>query len=245
MSTSNSPVRAQWRCVAFMWSSAAFLIPGPAFTQPRSDPEVSREAVLPVTEPAAIAEWLARLVGKYEYEGMVTAGECTRPSPADGTPVPSDLCQKIEGNSDCVGIGTGPGVHCILNVTWLDIWNINYEGGSIGPLPGGEAFLSPAMVLFGIDPGAAKVNYLLVDHKGLPEGGLGSIKGARATFRTPCVNGPALLLQMNTSGTCKRTIRIDAKPEGSLVHLSMDIEIEGIDGVKAISTRYEMSLRRL
>jgi hypothetical protein len=86
-----------------------------------------------------------------------------------------------------------------------------------------------------------------VDHKGLPEGGLGSSTGNRATFRTTCVNAPSLLSPMRPPQppnppyrTCDRIIRIDAKPDAGVLHLWMDIEID-----RDRHTSMEKTLRRV
>lgn len=60
-------------------------------------------------------------------------------------------------------------------------------------VPGAVSYLNPAMALFGLDSRNSAINYLLVDNKGLPEGGLGRNTGNRATFRTRCVNQPGVL----------------------------------------------------
>jgi hypothetical protein len=103
------------------------------------------------------------------------------------------------------------------------------------------------MALFGIDPGKAGINYLLVDNKGLPEGGIGFLAGDRATFKAACVNAAILFNSMKppprdreSPHVCERILRIDAKPDGKLVFMSFDIEINGDHW-----TRYEMSLRRV
>ena len=52
------------------------------------------------------------------------------------------------------------------------------------------------MLLFGLDPAQSAIHHLMVDNKGLPEGGPGSNTGNRATFKTTCVNAPILLSTM-------------------------------------------------
>ncbi len=84
----------------------------------------------------------------------------------------------------------------MLNVVWQDIYHIQMGEGAVRSLPGGESYLDPSMALFGVDPGKSAVNYLLVDSKGLAEGGRGSIVANTATFRTSCVNAAAMFLQM-------------------------------------------------
>jgi hypothetical protein len=225
-----------------------------------------------------MAEWLKRLVGRYSFEGSVEVvyfheGEdydehrCAPlpPPPSESGELPppaTPYCATIRGKGDCVGIGKGPGVQCILNVSWQEFYEIIAPSDDVaasGPnagvynLPGGISTLSPSMALFGLDPTQAGLKYLLVDQKGLPEGGSGSIRGNRATFKTTCVNGAELFSRMKPPPrppdparaegpprTCERFLRLDAKPDASVMHWSMDIEINGEPW-----TRLEMTLRRL
>ncbi len=172
---------------------------------------------------------------------------------SDTPPVP--YCSGIRGKGDCVAIGKGPGVQCMLNVTWQDFYEMLFQKAETKDdavdnsptgnfeLPGGVSYLDPSVALFGIDPRKAQVNYLLVDQKGLPEGGLGSIKGNTATFRTTCVNAPALLGAMKPQAdvfrTCDRIFRIEARPESKVVFWTMDLEIN-----EELFTRIQMTLRR-
>ncbi len=253
-------------CIAMFASGGAHAVPRPsaagqAVTQAR-----------PVTEPADIAAWLRRLVGRYSVEGMVEVTypgyRCVpdpdEPGAGDPPPEPVPYCKAMKGKGDCTGIGTGPGVQCVLNVTWEDLYEVVYPKelkpnqrynplAGVYNLPGGVSSLGPSMLLFGLDPGKSAINHLLVDNKGLPEGGLGSIAGDRATFKTPCVNAPTMLEKMKpppqpaepplfrqTPRTCERTLRIDAEPDARLLHMSIDFAIND-----EIWTRYTMSLRRV
>jgi hypothetical protein len=212
--------------------STMVLLPGESHSaQPRAPTPKWKD---PAGPPTPMEIWLVRLVGRYRVEGVIRAGGA-------GT-------ESVKGMADCVAIGAGPGVQCVLNVAWLDLFQIVYPPGDpagVFNVPGGVSFLNPAMALFGIDPGAAGINYLLVDNAGLAEGGLGSSTGNRATFRTSCVNAPTLFNAMIPPEgafyrSCDRIIRIDAKPDAGVVHLLMDIEIN-----EDIHTTIELTLRRL
>jgi len=119
--------------------------------------------------PAAVAEtptmeaWLTRLAGQFKYEGMVNPY----------SPAP----RGVSGRSDCIRIGSGPGVQCILEVKWPERWSI---GAPVPPHPD----LNPAMVLFGFEPGRARLHYLQVNNKGIAQGGAGVLKGSTATLLT-------------------------------------------------------------
>ncbi len=141
-----------------------------ADAQARQPPQWNYEA----DPPVELDIWLRRLVGRFSFDGLVHVpgnGECGAP----GSSVVTQPCQAIKGTADCVSVGTGPGVQCVFNVSWLDIWTVDFETGSV--VPAAVSYLNPAMAQFGLDPGKAEINHLLVDNKGLPEGGLGASTG--------------------------------------------------------------------
>jgi hypothetical protein len=221
-------VLGSWAVLALL--CIAGLFPGEADSaQPRSPPPKWRD---PSGPPTPMETWLVRLVGRYRVEGVIRS---------------SAGVESVKGMVDCVTIGAGPGVQCVLNVAWLDIFLISPPPGNpagVFNVPGGVSFLNPAMALFGIDPGAAGINYLLVDNKGLAEGGLGSSTGNRGTFRAPCVNAPTLFNAMRPPAfgfyrTCETIIRIDARPDAGVLHLLMDFEIND-----DVHTTIELTLRR-
>ncbi len=223
--------------VVALLACTALLAPGRVSAQPHTEPKLE-EIVTPTAEPDV---WLRRLVGRYQFEGIINVvakGDC-------------GYCEGIKGTADCVSVGTGPGVQCILNVAWEDIHEVvtpsDTERGGVYNIPGGVSYLDPAMALYGLDPGKSGINYLLVDNKGLPEGGLGFIAGNTATFRTPCVNTPVLLNSMRPPPrgeaqwrTCDRTIRIDARPDAKLLFMTIDIEINDDPFI-----RFTLSLHRM
>jgi hypothetical protein len=171
--------------------------------------------------------WLRRLVGRYTFDGLVNLnpwGECGL-----------DSCQGVKGKGDCVGVGDGPGVQCVFNLTWPDVYDVNFGSGTVSAKPGAISYLDPAMALFGLDPGQSAINYLLVNNRGLPEGGLGASKGNRATFRTRCVNEPV---------GCDRIIRIEARPDATLLYMWIDVET-GMGGDKTLASTIVLSLRRV
>jgi hypothetical protein len=261
MAGANARKRAGW-CGALVFAAGACLVSKEADARPRAPAPPWKDPAGPPTE---IEVWLTRLVGRYQVEGLVEVvydyegypdHRCAPlpPDPAqqDDPPPPAvPYCSTVSGLADCVGIGTGPGVQCVLGITWKDIREVEPEG--VFNLPGGIPNLAPAMMLFGLAPDQLQVNYLLVDNKGLPEGGLGTIGGSRVTFTTPCVNARALYVSMKpppvpaeppnlrtSPRTCERTLRLEARDEARIVYLSMDIRING-----DLWTRYEISLRRV
>jgi hypothetical protein len=223
--------------VAILLASVAMLVAGIAVADPRAAQTTGAEPV-PDTE---MKVWLGRMVDKFKFEGIVNVparGDCPT------------FCVTVKGTGDCVAVGSGPGVQCILNATWEELWEIiqpsDEEVGGVFELPGGIPYLDPAMALFGLDPGQSGISYLLVSDKGMPEGGLGFIEGNRATFKTKCVNEPTLLAAMKPEAfngrlpdTCDRTIHIDAKPDSTVVWMTIEIEINEDE-----FTRFTLTLRR-
>lgn len=80
---------------------------------------------------------MARLVGRFRWEGVLD----TRPlgGQADGR----DLL-RVQGMGDCVAVGQGPGVQCVLDVRWVEDWTPRGE-------PIAVPNLNPAMSLYGLD----------------------------------------------------------------------------------------------
>lgn len=249
-------MRAMWAMAcAAMWSTA---VPG-AGANPR-DPSsrVAYNAALPVVDAEGMGTWLKLLAGSFKVDGVAEvvfdhpsfhAHRCGYVNP-DGTVV-EPFCKNISGRADCVNIGKGPGVQCILQASWAEMFFLvtgfpqpNPNPGPVPAppepppgvytLPGGNSFLRPAMLMIGMDPHQAGLQFLLVNDKGLPEGGAGSVAGDRATFRTPCVNGPVVLNTMRQDliygrppRSCENILHIDAKPDSRYVNLAFDIRING------------------
>jgi len=213
-------------------AGAAVLPCGVALSQPRAEPEINFKAVVPVTEPAQVAEWLQRLVGRYKYDGMIQMAEtCVVMVDEGPPPPPSDQCQSITGKSDCIAVGTGAGVQCILNVTWRDIFTVDYESGQV--TEDMVSYLDPAMELYGLNPDKLALTRLIVNNKGIAEGGDGFIKGNTAVFTSPCANADSV--------GCYRTIRIEAKPDAKLLYVSFARKFQS-----ELETPYAvMTLRRV
>jgi hypothetical protein len=197
------------RLIAAVLAGTAVLAWGNANAQPRAEPEINHKAIEPVTEPAQIAEWLQRLTGRFKYDGMIQMGDCAQAPSAEGgpPPPPSDMCQGITGKSDCVAVGAGPGVQCILNVTWQDIFAVDYQNGTVREVM--VSYLDPAMELYGLDPGIAGMSRQIVNNKGIAEAGSGRIKGNTGTFGAPCANSEEL--------GCGRVVRIEARPDAKIL----------------------------
>lgn len=239
---------------------------GAAGTNPREGARSGAYVVPPpVTDRAALAEWLLRLADNYRVDGAGTVYiqpvDPIRKRPAPGEEEQNSALQEsefippmifsVQGTGDCATVGEGPGIHCILNIGWQDQFEVNMDpdAGTIGMwnLPGGISYLNPSMMLLGLEPARQGLHLLLVDNKGLPEGASATVAGDRATLRVPCVNARALFLAMNpeksyenrSPATCERITRIDARSGGKVVLVAVDIEINSL-----LVTQIQMTLRR-
>jgi hypothetical protein len=209
----------------------------------------------PVTDPEQAGEWLLRLVGRYRVDGSVfMLSRVFEFRDSEGEMREGEFQARLEsvrGTIDCVPVGAGPGLHCIFNLPWLEQHEVimDPDAGPVGiwSLPGGDPYLNPAMMLVGLDLAKQQLSFQLVDNKGLPERGSGSIAGNRATLRAPCVNAPPLFAKMNPAArfndrppqSCERIMRIDAGTESRSTEWSTSIEING-----ELVTQMRLSLRR-
>ncbi len=242
-SKSMEPLRATMngiRIQALALLAAGTLLHGnDAGAQARNASEWMHEAAAPVEMDV----WLKRLVGRFSFEGVVQVpanGDCGAP----GASILTMPCQTIKGTGDCVGVGTGAGVQCIFKISWLEIWTVvtseNGDAGSYtsGLVPGALPYLDPSMAMFGLHPLYPAINHLIVDNKGLAEGGLGASAGNRAIFRTSCVNEPGIL------GGCERIFRIEAKADSSLLYMWIDVE-KGPKDIGPPFSSIMLTLRRI
>jgi hypothetical protein len=178
-----------------------------AQAQPREVVAVRGEAIEPVTDPTAVAEWLRRLVGSYKLDGAIgDAG--------------------ITGKGDCIAIGTGPGVQCIFNAICQEKWDQMGRPIIVDPL-------DPSMFLFGMDPSKATLNVLMVIDKGIASGGIGTLKGTasggygtiiKGVGALPGDMGPingitASFETCTQEGYCRPSIRIEAKADANILYM--------------------------
>lgn len=217
--------------------------------------DVSYVVPEPVTETWRIAAWARRLAGHYRVDGSVfMLSRMFEFRAPDGEMREVEFGPRMisaRGAADCVAVGTGAGMQCIFNIGWLDEFEtiMDPEQGPVGVfnLPGGVSYLNPSMMLVGLDPPRKGVSFLLVDAKGLPEGGSGSVAGDRLTLTSPCVNAPVLFARMNPAAkfndrlpqTCERTMHIEARPDAGLLQLSIEIDIN-----EELVTQTRLTLRR-
>lgn len=190
-----------------------------------------------VTLAEDMAAWLPRMVGRFTVEGVADfngAGSMQAVGGAssidagseegDGAVVlATDESNSIDplklksaaGRADCVPIGKGPGVHCLINVTWVPEWT------ALGaPVEGGEPFLAPAMKLFGLDSTEPTIMQLQLDTDGVAELESASLKGntVRWIYETRCESNPSPLER------CRRVTRIYTTAGSRRIQLTIGFE---------------------
>jgi hypothetical protein len=167
-----------------------------------------------VRSEQGLAAWLNRLIGQFSYEGFVELE-------SDGAPRGR---QPVNGASKCVAFG--PAVHCVVQAVWPEVRGSNGEA-----LPGGVSTLAPAMIMYGADVNFMAIHSQQVDNRGVADSGLGYLQGNVLTTITECMDFP---------GECRRTSRVNARPDGKLIRMQIDIEQDSKRMV-----RYSFVLRRL
>lgn len=203
--------------VSFGWLCGAALAADASAPAGKADQELDEVLVTGarvVRKPEKIIAWLNRLVGRFSYEGHVELR-------GDGA---SPRREAASGEGKCVPYG--PSVHCTVQVVWPEMRGSNGEA-----LPGGVSTLAPAMVMYGMDLNYLNVLSMQVDNRGMADSGVGDLRGDTLTTTTPCADLP---------GNCKRVSRIEARPDGKLIRMQIDIEQDA----RRVA-RYAFVLRRV
>ena len=108
---------------------------GQAAQPVREAASTSDESAIRAAELADLEAWLERLTGRFRIEGSFRRGPafgCGGMALCSGAPIGHFVAEpgpnihtlvyaigrEATGAGDCVGIGAGPGVHCVLNVPW-------------------------------------------------------------------------------------------------------------------------------
>jgi hypothetical protein len=210
-----------------------------------------------VVTPATEA-WLLRWPGRYVIDGVIQHEEILRPDEDQYETDPVELAredaegidhlhkkgqlwsrktwsQLVQGKGDCIAIGDGAGIQCVINVSWSEMWG-SVESAASKVQLGGLPELSPALILAGTVPGSGEIRFLLVDKRGLGHPGRVTLEGNAAFARPPCVDMPGVQ-------ECQLLIKIDARPGSALsfavvtnqVHFFRSTRVRGepstIDGV--------------
>lgn len=170
-----------------------------------------------VTDPELMGEWLFRLAGRYRVEGQIPRGEESL---------------SVAGAVDCRSVGGGPGLQCIFNVLWPEIWNVRAFGASAAA--DGSPWMNPAMMLMGLDMQEQSVRFMLVDSKGLPQVGTGIIAGERSTLQAKCPNPRAIFEQIiglvngRPPTTCHRVFRLELPPGERITYMVIELVVNDL-----------------
>jgi hypothetical protein len=178
---------------------------GTALADPRDIQEIAsltpeQKEALRLEKAADIDAWLRKLEGKFRIEGTFYR---------EGDEV---NVARASGLEDCVTIGPGAGMHCVINVVWDEDYGADGQGGQTG-----VSSLAPAMIQYGYDPVTSRVRYLQVDNQSLAEPNESLLRGNTIATRTHCANTPA-------SQVCERVTRIYIPPDRSYITMTIDME---------------------
>lgn len=196
------------------------LTPGPQRSTEPAGGYAAREAKL-----AELDAWLRRLVGKFRYEGeiQISAFACDNRGPCEipGFNCVFSMCfavRTFQGAGDCMSIGAGPGVHCVINVPWPESIQVPHPfTAQLLNLRWRGRLLAPAMIQYGMDTDSLGIRYLLVDSKSIAESALGVLRGDTVTFTTAgCVNSGLI--------SCRQIFSIHASRDGKVIQMSLDLE---------------------
>jgi hypothetical protein len=215
-------------CVAMLVGAAVAQPRGTLAEIPPDTPE-TREAERQ-QQAVEMPAWMARLVGRFRYTGVVQFYQASVPGAevrefpdrdkiyADGTcdeecftSIPS--LRNAKGLGDCIAIGAGAGVHCVVHVVWEDEWTPQGM-----PVDGGVTFLGPAATLYGYDPIASRIRYLILNTRGVAESEAGRLNGNTLswTFDTHC--------ESDTTERCRQVTKVQALPDGKSVRTYIALE---------------------
>lgn len=236
------------RCLAtLLLACTALATAGAAHAQGRGAPasklrDRAAAEVAPEARAARLAEleaWLARLEGRFSFEGTAKLfSGTTDPRATTMDPrAPEDSCEvgicyvhrDAKGIGSCRPVGNGPGLHCAINVPWPRfIWpSVALGAGFSGEMKWRGPYLDGAVALYGIDPDNLGINFLLVDGQSIAHTELGVLKGDTVTFETKC------------GAFCRRIFRVIAKPDGGRIEMQYELKSKA-----AIIAAYQFTLRR-
>jgi hypothetical protein len=106
---------------------------------------VPLDAAARAAKLAEMEGWLRRLKGKYRIEGHRWN---------------KGARSQVLGTADCFGIGSGPGVSCVISADWK---SRKEAGTERNPKTVQNAAIRPQILLFGLDPGAMEIRVTHVD----------------------------------------------------------------------------------
>lgn len=188
-----------------------------------------------------LEDWLGRLVGNFRIEGRLELNGglyCGRSCVAktanafveDGWVFHT---RSPTGHANCTSVGSGSGIHCIINVPWQTQYFTPFAEGTIARNWPEVGTLAPAMLLLGIDPEKQEISYFQVDDQSAAWWSQGPVKGEEISFRTLCMNPPK-------GAKCERSFSMHAPRHGRYIVLELDIKLHNRK-----EARYWLTLHRL
>ncbi len=197
--------RATYVLLALLTCNAAGAVPRGEIIEVQPLTPEEREARR-VQMAQDMAAWLPRLVGQFIFEGTVQFMKQADRSPEGNV-------SEVRGKGDCIAIGDGAGVQCVIHAFWDEEWTS--QGN---PVEGGVSFLGPASILYGLDINAAKIRYLMLNTNGIAESESGSVAGytAKWIYETQC--------EADVMALCRRVTRLRAVPDGRFIQATIEIE---------------------
>ncbi len=161
--------------------------------------KVGKEEVLDDTararKLAELNDWLHRLTGRFRIDGEVEF---------PGGPPNGEGMQggRVRGIADCIGIGDGPGVHCMINATWPIFAD---------PLPTTSDLLNamqPAVLTIGLNLDPPGIQSLLVTDDSITQFWVGKLQEntAKSSRQTRCFDR-----------RCMWTFEIISRPTSEIV----------------------------
>jgi hypothetical protein len=224
------------RLAAMLLACTALATAGAAHAQGRGAPASKlrdRAAVggTPEARAARLAEleaWLARLEGRFSFEGTTKLfWGTTDPRATTLDPrAPEDRCEggicyvnrDAKGVGSCRPVGNGPGLHCAINVPWPRFYwpSVALGAGLSGEMKWRGPYLDGAVALYGIDPDTLGINFLLVDGQSMAYTEPGVLRNDTVTFEASC------------GGSCRRNFRVIARPDGGLIEMEYELKLKGL-----------------
>jgi hypothetical protein len=173
---------------------------GPAVTEPRKPPP--GPTVIEVATPE-MGVWTRRLLGRFQLDGVIHHVDYVDPDSGGPQLVYNEWTQAMGGKADCIEFAAAPGIQCVINLVWPEVWNEMTGKAGMGGVPD----MTPAMVLAGIDPDVEKLRFLMVSSRGFGYPGRAELKGNSAITRPSCVNLPGVQ-------RCEQKVQVTAGTDG-------------------------------
>jgi hypothetical protein len=162
-----------------------------------------------------MAKWLPRLAGRYRLAGL----EFLLLPPRVPPPPPI----AVRGKADCVLVGSGPGVQCVIHVEWESprLWSGAWLSNN-----------SPTIILYGLDPLAARIRYLQVNNSSIAQQGEAVLTGDTLRFHEDLVN-------QGSNNSPDQRFQLTATAGDAPIKLSADYQL-----APRMSLRVDMTLER-